>query len=367
MSGDLQGLVSSAFGNNNTCLYKDVLKCSPKATPSALRKAYHKRALLYHPDKQQQQQKDASESSRFQEATLKFQALSATYQLLSDPSQRALYDSTGRIPTSSADNDDPYSGGTCHSKGRRSQKNKDADEWVRFFQSVFQDMMGAGSTFDRNEYCRSQQEREDVLKFYQLCKGDRSKMISCIVQAEDKDCDRWWKEILQPAIKRGDIESYENAPSSMNIIDNDEPQKKKRKKLKRKRPVEKVSKPQVENTSAAEGDGLEDTDDDDDEKEDAVKISSRTMSRREKMEFRVAKKQKEKREREIEIAGIIQSKQWTAGSFGKAAAAKQGKAKRRNQHGLSDSFLSGLQKKFSSSEASSVPISRKKKKGIKRK
>ena len=78
------------------------------------------------------------------------------------------------------------------------------------------------------------------------------------------------------------------------------------------------------------------------------------------MEFRVAKKRREKREREIEIAGIIQSNPWTAGSFGKAAAAKQpGKAKSRNKHGLSDSFLSRLQEKLFTNESSSVP-SRKK-------
>ena len=370
MSG-LQELVSSAFGNN-TCLYKGVLQCSPKATPSELRKAYHKRALLYHPDKHL----DASESRVVQEATLKFQALSATYQLLYDPSQRALYDSTGRIPTYANEDDyDDASGAAStrtHSNGRRTHKNKDTDEWVRFFQSVFQDMMGDGSSFDRKEYCRSQPEREDVLKFYQLCKGDRSKMMSCIVQAEEKDYNRWWKEIIQPAIERGDMETYEKASSSMDIINTDEAQTNKRKKLgrKRKRPAEKIPKHQVGDSADASGDDLEDTDD---EQEDTIKSSSSTiqkskaMSRREKMEFRVAKKRKEKREREIEIAGIIQSKQWTAGSFEKAAAAKQpGKAKSRNKHGLSDSFLSGLQEKFSTNESSSVPR-RKKKKRIKRK
>mmetsp|Transcript_4797 Transcript_4797/g.11391 ORF Transcript_4797/g.11391 Transcript_4797/m.11391 type:complete len:360 (+) Transcript_4797:18-1097(+) len=359
MSG-LQELVSSAFGNNAS-LYKDVLKCSSKATPSELRKAYHKRALLYHPDKLQ----DASES-RVQEATLKFQALSATYKLLSDSFQRALYDSTGRIPSSVDEDDhDPSGASTTTNSNGRTRKNKNTDEWVRFFQSVFQDMVNAGSNFDRKEYCRSQQEREDVLKFYQLCKGNRPKMMSCIVQAEEEDFDRWWKDIIQPAIQRGDMETYEKASS----IDTDEAQKKKRKKLgrKRKRPETKVPKQQEEDSSpAANGGDLEDTDDEEDDtaKSSSIRKSSKTMSRREKMEFRVAKKRKEKQEREIEIAGIMQSKQWTAGSFGKAAAAKQGRAKGRNKHGLSDSFLSGLQTKFSSSE--SVP-SRKKKSRIKRK
>ncbi|KAL3927294.1 MAG: hypothetical protein SGBAC_013143 [Bacillariaceae sp.] len=359
MSG-LQELVSSAFGDN-ACLYRDVLKCATKATSSELRKAYHKRALLYHPDKQQ---KDSSES-RVQEAKLKFQALSATYKVLSIPSQRALYDSTGRFPTSANDGCGDPSGAssTAHNSNRkRAQQNKNTDEWVRFYQSVFQDMMDAGSNFDRNEYCGSKQEQEDVKKYYQLCKGNRSKMMSCIVQAEGDDFDRWWKSIIKPSIEMGDIESFEYASS----IDKDEEvQKKKPKRLVRKRKLsetKKVPRQQVKDSSAVDGGDLEDTDD---EQEGFAKSSSiqksKTMSRREKMEYRVAKKRKEKREREIEIAGIMQSKNW---AYGKAAAAKQGRAKSRNKHGLGESFLSGLQTKFSSTE--SVP-SRKKTKRINRK
>lgn len=346
MSG-LQELLSSAFGSN-ACLYKDVLKCSSKATPSELRKAYHKRALIHHPDKQP----ESSSQSSVKEATLKFQALSAAYQLLSDPSQRAIYDATGRIPES-VDADDQSS------SGRRANRTKSTDEWVKFFQSVFQDIIKAGSSFDRKTYCGSQEERDDVLKYYQMCKGDRCKILACVVQSEQEDYERWWNDIIQPAIESGSIESYDSGASSMDANETN----KKRKKLvrKRERPEEKAPMSRVEVSSAAND--LEDTDDEASQETDSAKKARSVMNRREKMEFRVAKKRKEKKEREIEIAEIMQSKEWTTGSFAKAAGDKSSIAKRRNQHGLSDTFLYGLQEKFSNSEA----VQRGKKKKIKRK
>mmetsp|Transcript_13361 Transcript_13361/g.32136 ORF Transcript_13361/g.32136 Transcript_13361/m.32136 type:complete len:88 (+) Transcript_13361:1986-2249(+) len=78
-------------------------------------------------------------------------------------------------------------------------------------------------------------------------------MISCIVQAEEEDCDRWWIEIIQPAIGKGKMESSIKAQKETKTNHRDGTQElKKRKKLgKRKRPFEKVPKQKVEDSSAA--------------------------------------------------------------------------------------------------------------------
>jgi DnaJ family protein C protein 9 len=67
-------------------------------TEAQIKKAYHKSSLKYHPDR-------TAEEDR-KEATKKFQALGASYKILSDPSSRALYDESGEIDEDNGDFDD---------------------------------------------------------------------------------------------------------------------------------------------------------------------------------------------------------------------------------------------------------------------
>lgn len=64
------------------CLY-DVLEVAQNASEDDLRKAYRRKALTLHPDKNQDSP----------EATEKFQLLQQAYEVLSDPHERAWYDS----------------------------------------------------------------------------------------------------------------------------------------------------------------------------------------------------------------------------------------------------------------------------------
>lgn len=66
-----------------TRLY-DLLGASPTATPSELKKAYRKKALLYHPDKNPDEA-----------AQEKFKDISWAYSVLSDEEKRATYDRVG--------------------------------------------------------------------------------------------------------------------------------------------------------------------------------------------------------------------------------------------------------------------------------
>jgi curved DNA-binding protein CbpA len=349
MSG-IKELITSAFGQD-ACLYQDVLQCSPTATVSELRKAYHKNALCYHPDKQkartEQGKEDMEGSTRA--TTLRFQAVSAAFELLSDPLKRALYDATKRI---SPEDDEVFGTATSRSSsGRRSSRNNNDKDWVEFFQSVFQEVATAGSDFDRDYYCGSHEETQDIIKYYKLCRGDLMKVLSCVVQGKEADFLRWKKDIIDPAIQRGEIESFERKRAHKLSHVGIEQGGKKIQRLRKKGTNQKITKQLADPT------GLEDTDEEDDTASAAAtartnKSNSSKMTKRDKMEFRVAKKQKEKREKEIEFATMMQSKQWTSASMNDATSKQSKSPHRANKHGFSDSFLSRLEKKFSEEDNS---------------
>ena len=66
--------------------FYDVLGISPEATPSEIKKAYRKMAMLTHPDKHPDDP----------EAQAKFQAVGEAYQVLNDPALRKQYDEFGK-------------------------------------------------------------------------------------------------------------------------------------------------------------------------------------------------------------------------------------------------------------------------------
>jgi len=63
----------------------DVLEVAPDAEPSQIKKAYYKKAMVWHPDK-----------NSSPEAEEKFKAISEAYQVLMDPDSRAAYDKYGK-------------------------------------------------------------------------------------------------------------------------------------------------------------------------------------------------------------------------------------------------------------------------------
>lgn len=66
--------------------YYEILGISPESTVIDIRKAYHKLAVLHHPDK----------NPNDQEATKKFQQISEAYQVLSNENSRYEYDLSGK-------------------------------------------------------------------------------------------------------------------------------------------------------------------------------------------------------------------------------------------------------------------------------
>jgi DnaJ-class molecular chaperone len=76
--------------------YYDVLNVSPVATQTEIRKAYHKLAIQYHPDKVKDDDGDEgtndAQKGKKEEKTELFKKISVAYTCLSDPSEREKYD-----------------------------------------------------------------------------------------------------------------------------------------------------------------------------------------------------------------------------------------------------------------------------------
>ena len=65
--------------------------------------------------------------------------------------------------------------------------------------------------------------------------------------------------------------------------------------------------------------------------------SASSMSKKDKMDFRVAKKRKAKAHKDMEMAGIIQLKNWSVD-----AQYARRRPKKQNMGGISDAFGNGL-------------------------
>ena len=122
-------------------------------------------ALRYHPDRTHGNDDDVKDDNSDGEGapstTLKFQAVSAAYQVLMDEGRRSCYDRTGEV----CEDDDcnhgdgfpsPSTAGPPSKEGdgrfksdessrQRRSHNGGGQDWEFFFRSVFDEMVGAGA------------------------------------------------------------------------------------------------------------------------------------------------------------------------------------------------------------------------------
>ena len=208
--------------------------------------------------------------------------------------------------------------------------------------------MAAGS------YRGSEEERKDVLRYYKMCKGDFSKVAECMIHGTAEDAARWQKEIVSPALERGEVADYSE---KMRVGKNSSTTKHQRRRV----VLEEDSSSDEEITTSRSCNKsnnnslLTDTDEEAEEERPRrreVNLSNThgaaaasSMSKRDKMEYRVARKRKAKAAKEMEVADMIRSKNWDAGAVA-AAAAGTSRRKRRNAGGLSDALLASMERRF---------------------
>eukprot|EP01025_Chloroclados_australasicus_P038787 TRINITY_DN4005_c0_g1_i4.p1 TRINITY_DN4005_c0_g1~~TRINITY_DN4005_c0_g1_i4.p1 ORF type:complete len:470 (-),score=80.65 TRINITY_DN4005_c0_g1_i4:246-1655(-) len=90
LSLDIVFTVLLLCGNAVQCVrdtkFYDILQISPDADETTIKKAYRKQAMKWHPDRNQDNTKEAEE---------KFREIAEAYEVLSDPEQRRKYDQFG--------------------------------------------------------------------------------------------------------------------------------------------------------------------------------------------------------------------------------------------------------------------------------
>lgn len=182
-------IIEEAFGAEAN-LYTTVLglstDCSESISSSQLRKAYYRRALLYHPDKQANKSVDD-----VQIAKRRFQAVSVAYSILSDEERRKVYDTCGEME---------------EEDGKISDAN--ADAWRDYFKNIFGKVTTADIDKFTESYKCSEEEEKDVLKYYIQFKGDLNKMLECVMCSSEIDKRRWVEDYIKPAIYKNDLEDF---------------------------------------------------------------------------------------------------------------------------------------------------------------
>mmetsp|Transcript_35849 Transcript_35849/g.72814 ORF Transcript_35849/g.72814 Transcript_35849/m.72814 type:complete len:353 (+) Transcript_35849:183-1241(+) len=185
--------IANAFGESAN-LYTEVLALSasgPSVPHAQIRRAYYKRALLYHPDKQDPSKLSAEQ---IEDAKAKFQAVSVAYNILSNEESRAEYDETGEL----YDEDDDNIGGN----------KSGTDAWTEYFSGIFGKVTVDDIDKFESQYKCSEEEEKDVLEYYARFKGDLNKCLECVMCSREEDKKRWVDDYINPAVKRGEVEEY---------------------------------------------------------------------------------------------------------------------------------------------------------------
>jgi len=159
----------------------EVLGIEKAATDDEVKKAYRKAALKHHPDKVNETEKS--------EAHVKFQAIAFAYAVLSDPTRRKRYDTTGSTQESISDSDD--------------------FNWSDFYREQFADAVTSEAIEKiSQDYKGSEEERDDILAAYTEHEGNMDKVYETVMLSNVLEDDERFRKIIDEAIENGDVEGY---------------------------------------------------------------------------------------------------------------------------------------------------------------
>lgn len=122
-------------------------------------------------------------------ANKKFQEIAFAYAILSDDRRRKRYDLTGSTAESLEDDED--------------------FDWLSFYRGQFENIINDEAINKlSNEYKGSDEERTDLLKAYTRYKGRLEQIYESVLLSDILVDDDRYREILDDAISKGEIESY---------------------------------------------------------------------------------------------------------------------------------------------------------------
>ena len=152
-----------------------------------VKKAYYKFSLRFHPDKV------TGDDEAKKEGTVKFQVLGKVYTVLGDEDKRNIYDESGAI-----DGEDDAS-----------IFNSNIKDWEQYWRSLFKKISKEDIDNFFATYKNSDEERKDLLKFYEKHKGDMDLINQEMFSEDPVEDEPRFKQILFDAIEQGDIKKYD--------------------------------------------------------------------------------------------------------------------------------------------------------------
>ena len=201
-------LASCSIANDTECLYS-LLGVSKSASIAEIKRAYRRRALDTHPDKNPNQE----------QAVVEFRKVVDAFEVLSDPQARQLYDATGKTTQQQHKHSNPFSHWHFYNKQRQRPKLKDnpkvkeAKLRVMHVVSLAQMetvMLNDDAKLERHVLLcfvtpQTEQVMEDILLFPYPFAGMSRQGI-------------WWEDVLQTVIVRHhtpnhELVKYFNVPS----------------------------------------------------------------------------------------------------------------------------------------------------------
>lgn len=147
------------------------------ASTDEIKRAYFKLARQYHPD---QNPNDPT-------ATEKFTKIGKAYEVLSNPEKKKYYDQTGQIEDSYFDKQDV--------------------NWTQYFEALYKRVSQDDIVNFEQTYKNSQEELEDLKKYYKEFKGDMEMIMEHVMLSTENDYDRFVKT-LKDLIEKKELPKY---------------------------------------------------------------------------------------------------------------------------------------------------------------
>ena len=157
-------------GLDGKTLY-EVLGVAKEATPTEIKKAYHRMALKLHPDKNPDDP----------DAAKRFQTLQKVYGVLGDTDKRKVYDETGRIDDAELSGDK-------------------FDSLYEYYRGVFRKVTEEDVDAFHDSYRGGDEERADVVEAYVKFAGDMAKVFMWVMCSDESLDSHRFADIVEAAV-----------------------------------------------------------------------------------------------------------------------------------------------------------------------
>eukprot|EP00050_Salpingoeca_kvevrii_P008383 m.302600 g.302600 ORF g.302600 m.302600 type:complete len:276 (-) comp15285_c0_seq1:120-947(-) len=179
----MASLLDDATAHFGTSELYEVLGVSKTATESEVKKAYHRLALRWHPDKAPADAQDDFKA--------KFQTASAIYAVLSDAEKRKLYDETGQVEDDLG-------------------MDKPTDQtWYDYWRSMFARVNTDDIESFAEKYRHSEQEQADLKVAYLKAEGDMDVIFSHVMCSNVLEDESRFRETISKWIANGEIPNHD--------------------------------------------------------------------------------------------------------------------------------------------------------------